>query len=180
MRSSTGPGRGGGPGGGRRQRDLGRGPGPEGSLHFATVDEDFVAYGLLDHRHTAEMEQGLGASVLFTPHLAPMVRGILATCYARPADPRSFTTEDAMQILSDRYAGEPFVVVAEPRPRPRRPADRTTAHLSVRVDPRTGWVVVLSAIDNLIKGAAGQAVQCANLALGLDEGAGLPNVGVYP
>ena len=60
-----------------------RGPGraPKEDLHFGSVDEDFVAYGLLDHRHTAEMEQGLGASVLFTPHLAPMVRGILVTCY---------------------------------------------------------------------------------------------------
>ena len=65
----------------------GAGRAPKDSLHFAAVDEDFVAYGLLDHRHTAEMEQGLGTPVLFTPHLAPMVRGILATCYARPADP---------------------------------------------------------------------------------------------
>ena len=150
------------------------------SLHFATVDEDFVAYGLLDHRHTAEMEQGLGTTVLFTPHLAPMVRGILATCYARPADPGSLTTEDAMQLLHDRYDDEPFVVVADAPPSTKAASGSNTAHLSVRVDPRTGWVVVLSAIDNLIKGAAGQAVQCANLALGLPEGAGLPVVGVYP
>jgi N-acetyl-gamma-glutamyl-phosphate reductase len=158
----------------------GAGRSPKENLHFATVDEDFVAYGLLDHRHTAEMEQGLGTTVLFTPHLAPMVRGILATCYARPADPRSFTTEHAMQILSDRYADEPFVVVADAPPSTKAASGSNTAHLSVRVDPRTGWVVVLSAIDNLIKGAAGQAVQCANLALGLPEGAGLPIVGVYP
>ncbi len=158
----------------------GAGRAPRENLHFAAVDEDFVAYGLLDHRHTAEMEQGLGAPVLFTPHLAPMVRGILATCYARPADPRSFTTEDAMQLLSDRYAAEPFVVVADAPPSTKAASGSNTAHLSVRVDPRTGWVVVLAAIDNLIKGAAGQAVQCTNLALGLPEATGLPVAGVYP
>ena len=65
----------------------GAGRAPKDNLHFGAVDEDFVAYGLLDHRHTAEMEQGLGAPVLFTPHLAPMVRGILATCYAPPSGP---------------------------------------------------------------------------------------------
>ncbi len=158
----------------------GAGRAPTESLHFAAVDEDFVAYGLLDHRHTAEMEQGLGTTVLFTPHLAPMVRGILATCYARPADPRSLTTEDAMQLLRDRYDHEPFVVVADAPPSTKSASGSNTAHLSVRVDPRTGWVVVLSAIDNLIKGAAGQAVQCANLALGLPEVTGLPMAGVYP
>ena len=150
------------------------------SLNFSAVDEDFVAYGLLDHRHTAEMEQGLNASVLFTPHLAPMVRGILATCYARPADPSTLTTEDAMQILHDRYDDEPFVVVGDAPPSTKAASGSNTAHLSVRVDPRTGWIVVLSAIDNLIKGAAGQAVQCANISLGLPEVTGLPMVGVFP
>jgi N-acetyl-gamma-glutamyl-phosphate reductase len=158
----------------------GAGRAPKDSLHFATVDEDFTAYGLLDHRHTAEMEQGLGAAVLFTPHLAPMVRGILATCYARPADTRSLTTEDAMQLLRDRYADERFVVVSDAPPSTKAASGSNTAHLSVRVDPRTGWVVVLSAIDNLVKGAAGQAVQCANLALGIPEATGLPIAGVYP
>ena len=158
----------------------GAGRAPKANLHFATVDEDFVAYGLLDHRHTSEMEQGLGTTVLFTPHLAPMVRGILATCYARPADPGALTTEDAMQLLHDRYDDERFVVVADAPPSTKAASGSNTAHLTVRVDPRTGWVVVLSAIDNLIKGAAGQAVQCANLALSLPEGAGLPVAGVYP
>ena len=158
----------------------GAGRAPKESLHFATVDEDFVAYGLLDHRHTAEMEQGLGTTVLFTPHLAPMVRGILATCYARPADPGTLTTEDAMQLLHARYDDEAFVVVADAPPSTKAASGSNTAHLTVRVDPRTGWVVVLSAIDNLIKGAAGQAVQCANIALSLPEGAGLPLAGVYP
>ena len=158
----------------------GAGRAPKENLHFAAVDEDFVAYGLLDHRHTSEMEQGLGTTVLFTPHLAPMVRGILATCYARPAYPGTLTTEDAMLLLHDRYDDERFVVVADTPPSTKAVSGSNTAHLTVRVDPRTGWVVVLSAIDNLIKGAAGQAVQCANLALSLPEGSGLPVVGVYP
>ena len=158
----------------------GAGRAPKEHLHFAAVDEDFVAYGLLDHRHTSEMEQGLRTSVLFTPHLAPMVRGILATCYARPADPGALTTEDAMQLLHDRYDDEAFVVVGDAPPSTKAASGSNTAHLTVRVDPRTGWVVALSAIDNLIKGAAGQAVQCANLALSLPEGTGLPIAGVYP
>ncbi len=158
----------------------GAGRSPTESLHFGTVDEDFVAYGLLDHRHTPEIEQGLGTSVLFSPHLAPMVRGILATCYARPARDAALTTEDALEILRSRYAGEPFVVVGDGSPSTKSATGSNTAHLTVRVDRRTGWVVVLSAIDNLVKGASGQAVQCANLALGLPEPAGLPVAGLYP
>ncbi len=162
----------------------GAGRAPKESLHFATVDEDFVAYGLLDHRHTAEMEQSLGAAVLFTPHLAPMVRGILATCYALPSvpvrEPGGLTTEAAMGILHDHYDGEQFVVVPSDPPSTKAASGSNCAQVTVRVDPRTGWVVVIAAIDNLIKGASGQAVQCANLALGLPEGAGLPIAGVYP
>jgi N-acetyl-gamma-glutamyl-phosphate reductase len=147
------------------------------------VDEDFVAYGLLDHRHTAEMEQGLRTPVLFTPHLAPMVRGILATCYARPSTRSAaggLTTAGVLSLLHDRYDHEPFVVVTDAPPSTKAASGSNCAHLSARVDPRTGWVVVLSAIDNLIKGAAGQAVQCANLATGLPETTGLPVAGVYP
>ena len=85
-----------------------------------------------------------------------------------------------MQILHDRYDDEPFVVVGDAPPSTKAASGSNTAHLSVRVDPRTGWIVVLSAIDNLIKGAAGQAVQCANISLGLPEVTGLPMVGVFP
>jgi N-acetyl-gamma-glutamyl-phosphate reductase len=164
----------------------GAGRAPKESLHFGSVDEDFVAYGLLDHRHTAEMEQGLGARVLFTPHLAPMVRGILVTCYARPAGesdpghPGPLTTEAAMGILHHRYDGEPFVVVTDEPPSTKATSGSNCAHVSVTVDPRTGWILAFGAIDNLIKGASGQAVQCANLALGLPEGTGLPMAGMYP
>jgi N-acetyl-gamma-glutamyl-phosphate reductase len=145
---------------------------------FCSVDEDFRAYGLVDHRHTPEIEQATGASVLFTPHLAPMNRGILATCYARPSGPTS--TAEVLEVLAETYRDEPFVVVGEAPPSTKATAGSNAAHLSARHDPRTGWVVVLCALDNLGKGAAGQAVQCANLALGLDEGAGLSVAGVYP
>jgi N-acetyl-gamma-glutamyl-phosphate reductase len=158
----------------------GAGRGPKDSLHFGTVDEDFNAYGLLTHRHTPEMEQILGAQVLFTPHLAPMVRGILATCYARPAGSATLTTDDVMGALHDAYDGEPFVLVIEDPPSTKATAGSNVAHVTARVDPRTGWVVVLCALDNLVKGASGQAIQCANAALGLPETTGLPVAGMYP
>jgi N-acetyl-gamma-glutamyl-phosphate reductase len=105
-----------------------------------------------------------------------MTRGILATCYARPTS----GDVDPLALLTDTYAGEPFVVVSEAIPSTKATLGSNTAHLTARVDPRTGWVIVLCALDNLVKGASGQAVQCANLALGLEETAGLPVVGVYP
>ncbi|HEY5244303.1 MAG TPA: N-acetyl-gamma-glutamyl-phosphate reductase [Acidimicrobiales bacterium] len=156
----------------------GAGRGPSDRLHFGAVDEDFTAYGLLDHRHTPEIEQAVGAQVLFTPHLAPMVRGILATSYARPTG--ELTTDDALGVLRDAYAGEPFVVVSDRSPSTKAAAGSNCAHLTARVDQRTGWLVVLAALDNLVKGAAGQAVQCANIVLGRPETTGLPLAGQYP
>jgi N-acetyl-gamma-glutamyl-phosphate reductase len=148
------------------------------AMHFATVDENFTAYGLLTHRHTPEIEQAVGAQVLFTPHLAPMTRGILATCYARPT--RSCTTEDVLGLLADAYADAPFVVVSERSPSTKATFGSNAAHLTARVDDRTGWVLVLCALDNLGKGASGQAVQCVNVVNGWDETTGLSTVGVYP
>ena len=151
------------------------------SLHFGTVDENFVAYGLLTHRHTPEMQQILGAEVLFTPHLAPMVRGILATCYARPAPGAgTLSTADVMDALHRAYDHEPFVVVTDAPPSTKATSGSNCAHVTARVDERTGWVLALCAIDNLVKGASGQAVQCANVALGLPETTGLPIAGLYP
>ncbi|HZT64826.1 MAG TPA: N-acetyl-gamma-glutamyl-phosphate reductase [Acidimicrobiales bacterium] len=146
--------------------------------HFATANEDFAAYGLLNHRHTPEIEQATGAQVIFTPHLAPMTRGILATCYARPTATTS--TEELIDLLRSAYAGEPFVVVTDGPPSTKSTYGSNCAQLTARYDPRTGWVLVICALDNLVKGASGQALQCANLALGLPETAGLPTVGVYP
>lgn len=149
-----------------------------GKHPFAGVDEDFSAYGLLHHRHTPEIEQATGAQVLFTPHLAPMNRGILATCYARPAG--STSTQALLDFLRSFYEGEPFVLVDESPPSTKATLGSNTARLTARFDERTGWVVIICALDNLVKGASGQAVQCANLALGLDEAAGLPLTGLYP
>jgi N-acetyl-gamma-glutamyl-phosphate reductase len=139
------------------------------------------------HRHTPEIEQALGeaagrfgVTVGFTPVLAPMPRGILATCTARlTGDP---ATAPVRQALADRYAGEPFVCVL---PEGRWPTTGSVAgsngvHLQAAADPRTGRVTVVAAIDNLGKGAAGQAIQDANLMLGLPETAGLSAIGVAP
>jgi N-acetyl-gamma-glutamyl-phosphate reductase len=151
----------------------------KGKYPFCGTDEDFTAYGLLDHRHTPEMELNLGASVLFTPHLAPMNRGILATCYARPAVD-GLSTEAVLSCQADAYAAEPFVVASARPPSTKATLGSNSAHVTARYDARTGTIVALCAIDNLCKGASGGALQCANLALGLEETAGLPAVGVYP
>ena len=144
------------------------------------------------HRHTPEIEQALGeaaglggagghgVTVGFTPILAPMPRGILATCTARlTGDP---ATAPVRQALADGYAGEPFIcVLAEGRwPSTAAVAGSNGVHLQAAADARTGRVTVVAAIDNLGKGAAGQAIQDANLMLGLPETAGLSAIGVAP
>jgi N-acetyl-gamma-glutamyl-phosphate reductase len=145
------------------------------STGFSAVDGSLTAYGLLDHRHTAEMEQALGAIVLFTPHLAPMSRGILATCYAD-----ALSAADPLEVLGAAYSDEPFVTVTSEPPATKLVTGSNGVHLTARYDERTGRILALSAIDNLGKGAAGQMIQCANLMLGLDETAGLSPIGVYP
>jgi N-acetyl-gamma-glutamyl-phosphate reductase len=142
---------------------------------FSTVDGSFSAYGLLDHRHTAEMEMALGGTVLFTPHLVPMTRGILATCYATALGPC-----DPLDALASAYALEPFVHVTADPPATKWVSGSNGVQLTARYDERTNRVLALSAIDNLGKGAAGQMIQCANLMLGLDETSGLTTIGVYP
>lgn len=162
----------------------GAGRPPKENTTFCTVDEDVVAYGLLTHRHTPEIEQaltertGVDTSVLFTPHLAPMNRGILATCYGRPTG--SADTSEALDAMAAFYQNEPFIVVDQRSPSPKATLGSNVVHLTARVDPRTGLVVAIAALDNLMKGASGMAVQNANLALGLPETTGLPIVGVYP
>jgi N-acetyl-gamma-glutamyl-phosphate reductase len=143
--------------------------------HFATVDENFTAYGLLSHRHTAEMEMELGSQILFTPHLLPMNRGILATCYGVAKGPC-----DPLEALRAAYRHEPFVHASERPPSTKWTLGSNAVHLTARYDARTGRVLAIAALDNLVKGAAGQMIQCANLMLGIEETAGLPRVGVYP
>ena len=165
----------------------GAGRPPKPTTTFCAVDEDFTAYGLLTHRHTPEIEQAVGegsglaadaVQVLFTPHLAPMNRGILATCYGRATPAASATT--VLDCLHEAYDDEPFVVVTAGSPSTKATLGSNVAHVSAHYDERTGTVVALGAIDNLVKGTAGQAVQCVNLLAGLPETTGLPMVGVYP
>ena len=153
----------------------GAGRAASAGTHYCAVEGSFRAYGLTGHRHTAEMEMMTGADVLFTPHLMAASRGILATCYARAAK-----ACDPLAILREAYAGERFVHVGEALPETKWASGSNAAFLSARYDERTGTVVALAAIDNLGKGAAGQMIQCANLMLGLDEGAGLSRIGIYP
>jgi N-acetyl-gamma-glutamyl-phosphate reductase len=156
----------------------GAGRGVKEATAFNTVEGSFSAYGLLNHRHTAEMQQELGATVLFTPHLAPMARGILATCYFSAA--REMAADEPLSVLRAAYAAEPFVRVSDEPPATKWVSGSNGAVVTARFDPRTRRVVALSAIDNLGKGAAGQMIQCANLMCGLEEVAGLSAEGVFP
>ncbi len=165
----------------------GAGRPPKPHTTFCTVDEDVTAYGLLTHRHTPEIEQaldertGAGTSVIFTPHLVPMNRGILATCYARPTESGvGIDSAAAQAAMADFYRDEPFVVVHDRSPSTKATLGSNAVHLTARVDPRTGWVVGIGALDNLMKGASGMAIQCANLAVGLPETTGLAVAGMYP
>jgi N-acetyl-gamma-glutamyl-phosphate reductase len=153
-------------------------------LTFAAVDEGVRAYGVTTHRHRYEMEQALGdasgeePTITFTPHLVPMQRGILATCYGR-IEP-GVGIADLVDALNSAYGAAPFVEIISDPPQTRWVVGSNRCLLSVFLDEHSGTAVVLAAIDNLIKGAAGNAVQCANLALGLDESAGLPLSGWMP
>lgn len=156
----------------------GAGRPPKDHTTFCAVDENFTAYGLLDHRHTPEIEQATGAQVLFTPHLAPMNRGILTTVYAQPAG--DVDTPSLMACLRAAYADDACVVVDDRIPATKATQGANTAHITARYDARTNTVLVISAIDNLVKGTSGQAIQCANLMAGLPETTGLPLIGLMP
>ena len=156
----------------------GAGRSPSDRLHFPRLAANAESYGLLTHRHTPEMEQEIGGSLLFTPHLVPVSRGMLVSAYARARE--GMTTDVALGILRDRYADEPFVVVLEEPPTMKDPVGSNLCFVSARVDPRTGWLLAMSSIDNLLKGAAGQAIQAWNVAEGWGETEGLPRTGVTP
>ncbi|MRS13065.1 MAG: N-acetyl-gamma-glutamyl-phosphate reductase [Actinobacteria bacterium] len=149
------------------------------ATHFVNATESVSAYKVASHRHTPEIAQGLGdlgltsPSVVFTPHLAPLDRGLLATVYLE-AD-TALSAEDAHALYAGAYAGEPFITVCEPGVQPATAHVRGSnrAHIGVALDAPSHTLVVTCAIDNLVKGTSGQAIQCANLALGLDETAGL-------
>jgi N-acetyl-gamma-glutamyl-phosphate reductase len=148
-------------------------------LHFSRLSGNAEAYGLLLHRHTPEIQQELGAELLFTPHLVATSRGMLVTAYGRVRD-AALTTESALDLLRATYDDDPFVVVVDEPPSLKDPVGSNLCFVSARVDARTGWLVAMSSLDNLIKGAAGQAIQAWNVANGHEETLGLPMTGVTP
>ena len=160
---------------------------PKQAMLLAEASESIAPYGVVGHRHTSEIEQmaeevaGRNVNLQFTPHLVPMVRGLLATVYARLRDP-GLTAEDCTTVLDAVYRHHPCVEVL---PVGTYPATKWVKHtnkamLSVQVDTRTGQLVLMSAIDNLVKGQAGQGVQCLNLMAGLAPETGLPLQAFYP
>lgn len=156
-------------------------------LLLAEADNSLGAYGVARHRHTPEIEQICShlarqdVQVQFTPHLIPMVRGILSTIYATMRDP-GLVRDDLITIYSAFYRSSPWVTVLSNGvyPQTKWAWGTNRCYLGVEVDPRTGRVIVMSAIDNLMKGQAAQAVQCLNIMLGLDETLGLPRMSFYP
>jgi N-acetyl-gamma-glutamyl-phosphate reductase len=151
---------------------------------FSALHGSAAAYGDTEHRHIPEMERGLKSlggldcTVSFTPHLVPMARGLLATCRVPVMD--GVTDADVLTVLSEAYADEPFVTVVDAWPATKAVAGTNRALVTARVDVRNGLLISSSAIDNLGKGAAGQALQNANVVLGLDERAGLEQVAAWP
>jgi N-acetyl-gamma-glutamyl-phosphate reductase len=170
----------------------GRDPKPE--MMFGEVDESVKAYGLGGHRHVAEIEQELAFAAIdaglepdanpgaiavdFLPHLIPMVRGILSTCHVRPT--RSVTQTEVDALYRAAYADEPFVGVGGHPPATKHTTGSNHVLVHVRVDDRTGRIIAIAAEDNLVKGAAGQAVQSFNIVHGLPETAGLEQLPLAP
>jgi len=161
----------------------GAGRAPSPTTHFGAANESVRPYSVGSHRHTPEIAQTLSAvagspvSVCFAPHLVPMTRGLLATVYLDAVD--GLSVEDAVDAYRARYADEPFVTVhaAGRMPSTHEVAGTNRAHIGIALDAGSRTLVVACAIDNLVKGSGGQAVQCANIALGLDETDGLAGFG---
>jgi N-acetyl-gamma-glutamyl-phosphate reductase len=152
---------------------------------FSEVNESVRAYGVDGHRHVAEMEQELGrlapeplAPIDFLPHLIPMTRGILAACHVRPTRPMS--QADLEDLYRTFFTGERFVELAAEPPATKHVLGSNLARIHVNADARTGRILVLSVIDNLVKGAAGQAVQAFNVVFGLPEATGLEQLPLSP
>ena len=170
----------------------GAGKTPQGTTHFCSVDSDLVAYGLGTHRHYPEIAAGLasdgpgvsvfgaaprgsghGPQLTFVPHLAPLQRGISETIYMRAGAFPSPSQARVLALYEDSYAGETFVEVCESPPRLKDVAGTNYCRIFPHVDQRTGRIVVISVIDNPMKGAFGQAVRDMNVMLGLPEHEGL-------
>ncbi len=165
----------------------GAGREPKLETHFSEVDESLRAYGIGGHRHFAEIHQELAslgvepaalASLVFTPHLVPMTRGLLATCYVRTTRPTAQSTIDALYDAA--YGDEPCVAITASPPATKTTTGANVARVFVDLDERSGRIIAMGAIDNLVKGAAGQAVQAFNVATGQPETAGLEQLPIYP
>ena len=167
----------------------GAGRDPKPHLTFSEVNESVSAYGVFNHRHTAEIEQELGLlapdgargafeAVDFLPHLIPMTRGILSAAHIKPTRP--VTTAELQELYRDMYAGEPFVQVVDSPPATKHVYGSNLARVFVTADERTGRVLAIGVLDNLVKGAAGQAVQAFNVVFGLPETAGLEQLPLNP
>jgi N-acetyl-gamma-glutamyl-phosphate reductase len=155
------------------------------SIHFSEMGEGVRAYKIAAHRHTPEIEQelelaaGQTVRVTFTPHLMPMTRGILATCYATPSDPTR-PAQAYAEALQRAYASEPFIHVVDHPPDTTHVRGCNRVQVGAWYDARAGRVIVCGVIDNLVKGAAGQAVQCLNVMRGWPETTGLEATGIFP
>ena len=168
----------------------GAGRAAKSDLVFSEVNESVKAYGITGHRHISELEQELQAAgpspdanpgvrdVDFVPHLIPMQRGILAACHVRPTRPVS--AAELRELYDTAYAGEPFVRVVDQPPATSHVRGSNVAHVHPYLNERTGRILVVSVIDNLVKGAAGQAIQAFNLVHGLPEVAGLQQLALVP
>ena len=141
------------------------------TTHFVSVDENVNPYKVEGHRHRAELEQEVGGTITFTPHLLPIDQGLMASCYVT-AD-RELSGDELRELFSAAYADEPFVELADSPPGTRDVVGTNYCRIHATVEPATGRVLVFAAIDNLWKGAAGQAIQDLNLMLGLPEEEGL-------
>ncbi len=154
-------------------------------MHFSEVNESVKAYGIDGHRHVAEIEQELGlaararlAPVDFLPHLIPMTRGILAACHVRTTRPVEQAELD--DLFRSAYEGERFVEVVAKAPATKHVTGSNVCRIFAHADPRTGRVLVVGVLDNLVKGAAGQAIQAFNVVFGLPESSGLEQLPLAP
>ena len=158
----------------------GAGRGEKVANLFCEVNESIKAYGVGSHRHTPEIEQelslaaGEAITIDFTPHLIPMQRGILATCYGKLKD--GVTEDDVKKAYSDAYSSEPFIRLLDTLPETRFVRGSNFVDIAYKLNKRTGRIIAIGVIDNLVKGAAGQAVENMNILFDLDEREGLKGV----
>ena len=157
------------------------------ATHYSEANEDICAYSLEGHRHLPEIEQELKAlnppfspSITFVPHLVPMTRGILSTCYAKLADSRQLTADSLKQIYREFYKNDPFVQITTQPPHTKHVWGTNFCLIYPTVDSRTARLIIISCLDNLVKGGAGQAVQNMNLMFNLPETTGLEALAIYP